>query len=86
MILYWPAPSVTTDRDLLDQDVARRFDLHAGQHGARRVLDDADDGALRVRGRRKKCQSRPAAANTHTCDSSTHPAPPESWSISDANE
>ena len=31
---------------LLDQRVAGRFDGHARQHGARRVLDDAGDGGL----------------------------------------
>ena len=44
-----PCPSVIDRSRLLDQHVARCFDGHARQHRARRVLDDADDGALRVR-------------------------------------
>ena len=48
--------------DLLDEDVARRLDRHAGQHRAGRVLDDADNRALRVGNARQ--EHRPANATS----------------------
>ena len=49
--------------DFLDQHVARRFDGHAWQHGAGRVLDDAGDGRLGECRRRQNHQAREAEQN-----------------------
>ncbi len=35
--------------DFFDENAARRLDRHTGQHAARRIPDDAGDGALGVR-------------------------------------
>ena len=51
---YWPVPSVTDDLDFLDQRRARRFDGDAGQHRAGRILHDARNRRLGVRGGRQQ--------------------------------
>src|SRR5712691_1720155 len=50
------AGDVAGDRaDFFDEDGAGGFHGYAGQHGARRVLDDAGDGRLSPRGRGATC-------------------------------
>ncbi len=55
---YTPFAVGDGDLGFFDEGVARRFDRHARQHGARRVLDDARHRALRVRDRWQDQQGR----------------------------
>ena len=49
MIWYWPDPSVTVDRDFLDERRTRCFDGDAREHGSRRVFHDPCDRRLGIR-------------------------------------
>ena len=61
---YWPAAVGDGRPNFLDQRRARRFDGHARQHGAGRVLDDAGDGRLGVRRCREYHQTGESRAAT----------------------
>ena len=61
---------MTARAHFLDQHIARRFDGHAGQHGARRVLDDARDGRLGERGDRQQDRT---CDDDHSCESTHNP-------------
>ena len=61
--------------DLFDEDVARRFNGHAGQHRAGRVFDDAADRALRGRSRGNQCGAHQRCEQI-AGESPTHPGPP----------
>ena len=64
---------VADDRpDFLNQDRAGGFDRHAGQDAARRVLDDAGDGRLRI-GRRRKSKERTGRSSPATRISTSDP-------------
>src|SRR5262249_35491397 len=52
-----------------DEDRTRGFDRDAGEHGARGVLHDACDGALRRRDRRKERQQHETETDTHPTES-----------------
>ena len=43
---YWPEPSVTAERDFLDERGAGGLDGHAGQHAAGRVTNGSREGSL----------------------------------------
>ena len=50
---YWPVSSVTTERTFSISAGLAASTVTPGKHAARRVLDDAGDGGLRI-GRRRQ--------------------------------
>ena len=68
--LYCPSPSVTTVRDLFDQGGAGGFHGDAGQHGARRVPDDAGDAAAAL----GKCQCGQQEKHDEQSDPANEPS------------